>query len=258
MSEVPNEPFFIGWSGRLPAGLRAFYVSVTVCVVLIFAGLGLLMGRNIDDPGLNLFAQRASESIAKPELWVSNQKFTGSLSLLPYPVLHIVSGDGVSVLRSILLSGSGKSGVETTEATYQVSAVGGLLKRGDIDMLAVDELTVVNTKKATPPLPQPAGQWQSIGEICDGKCYPGGMTPGFGLAHRACATICLIGDVPAIFVVAEPIEGQSFLLLAGPDGEPPGPWIREMIARPVELTGMVERVGQMLVFKVDPKKARIL
>ena len=83
MSEVPNEPFFIGWSGRLPAGLRAFYVSVTVCVVLIFAGLGLLMGRNIDDPGLNLFAQRASESIAKPELWVSNQKFTGSLSLLP-------------------------------------------------------------------------------------------------------------------------------------------------------------------------------
>ena len=31
-----------------------------------------------------------------------------------------------------------------------------------------------------------------------------------------------------------------------------------MIARPVELIGAVERVGTMLVFKVDPQKARLL
>jgi hypothetical protein len=31
-----------------------------------------------------------------------------------------------------------------------------------------------------------------------------------------------------------------------------------MIARPLELQGVVERVGTMLIFKVDPEKARLL
>ena len=253
-----NEPFFIGWSGKLPRELVRFYLGVGLVALVVFGGLGLFLGGGIDDPSRNLFAARPGQSVAKPEGWMGDQKFSGSLTLLPYPVLHVSASAGGPVERSMLLSGSGKRGVETRETARRVVAEGGLLRRGDIDMLVVDEPVNVSAEKASPPAVQPLGRWRSVGEICDGKCYPGGMTPGFGLAHRACATVCLVGDVPAIFVVAEPIDGASFLLLAGPDGGPPGAWIRDLIARPLELQGAVERVGTMLIFKVDPDKARLL
>jgi hypothetical protein len=258
MPDPAQDPFFIGWSGKLPPELKRFYLSVGFVMVSLFGGIGLFLGSAIDDPSRNLFADRPGANVAKPLGWISDQKFLGTLTLHPYPVLHVSSVAGGPVERSVLLSGSGKRGVETRETAHLVTAEGGLLKRGDIDMLVVDEPVTIDARAAAPPPVQQLGIWRSIGEICDGKCYPGGMTPGFGLAHRACATLCLIGDVPAIFVVADPIEGASFLLIAGPDGGPPGEWIRDMIARPVELVGAVERVGTMLVFKVDPQKARLL
>jgi hypothetical protein len=258
MPSSAKEPFFIGWSGKLPPELIRFYLCVGFVVLALFGGLGLFLGSAIVDPAGNLFADRPGASVAKPVGWMSDQKFVGALTLHPYPVLHVSSAAGGPVERSVLLSGSGKRGVETRETGHLIIAEGGLLKRGDIDMLVVDEPVMIDARAAAPPPVQQLGTWRSVGEICDGKCYPGGMTPGFGLAHRACATICIIGEVPAIFVVADPIEGASFLLIAGPDGGPPGTWIRDMIARPVELVGVVERVGKMLVFKVDPQKARLL
>jgi hypothetical protein len=96
-----------------------------------------------------------------------------------------------------------------------------------------------------------------VGEICDGKCYPGGMTPGFGLAHRACAALCITGAVPALFIVAAPVAGASSLLLAGPDGGPPSEALVALAGRPLELEGEVERLGTITVFRVDPAKARV-
>ena len=84
------------------------------------------------------------------------------------------------------------------------------------------------------------------------------MTPGGGLAHRACASLCLIGEVPPVFVVASPVAGASFLLLAGPDGGEAPALLNDFIARPIELEGEVERLGAMMIFRVDPKKVRQL
>jgi hypothetical protein len=251
-------PFFIGWSGRLPPELVRFYLAVGLFVVAAFAGLGLSLGSGVDDPSRNLFAALPGANVAKPDGWLGDQKFDGVLTLRPYPVLHVSSARGGRVERSMLLSGSGKRGVVTDETAHRVSAEGGLLRRGDIDTLVVDDPPAASATPASAPETQALGHWRSVGEICDGKCYPGGMTPGFGLAHRACAAVCLIGDVPAIFVTAQPLAGASFLLLAGPDGAAPGAWIRDFIARPVELEGDVERVGAMLIFKIDPAKARLL
>jgi hypothetical protein len=112
--------------------------------------------------------------------------------------------------------------------------------------------------EAKAPVSQSLGHWKAAGEICDGKCYPGGMAPGGGLSHRACAVVCLIGEVPAIFVVAEPVAGSSFLLLAGPDGGAMPVELRSYVAKPLQLEGEVERLGSILIFRVDPTKARLL
>jgi hypothetical protein len=250
---VDDGTFFIGWSGRVPRAHSRFLLGGGAAVLAGFAALGLLLGASIDDPSHNLFGPAAT-----PEGWQSDQKFTGVLTLSPYPVLHVSAGPGAPVLRSMLLSGSGKRGVEMNEMAHRVEANGGLLRRGDIDMLVLDENPAPLSDAATPPRVEKLGRWRTTGEICDGKCYPGGMTPGFGLAHRACASLCLIGEVPAIFVTAAPVAGATFLLLAGPYGAAPGAWMQDMIARPIELEGEVEKVGAMLVFKVDPAKAKFL
>ncbi len=250
---APHDTFFIGWSGRLPKAQVSFLAAVGVAVLAGFGAIGLLMGAAIDDPSHNLFGPSV-----KPEGWQGDQSFSGVVTLQPYPVLHVSLASDGPATRSMLLSGSGKRGAEVRETAHRVTAAGGLLRRGDIDMLVVDESPVALAEIATPPQAEKLGKWRAVGEICDGKCYPGGMTPGFGLAHRACASLCLIGEVPAIFVTAAPVAGASFLLLAGPDGAAPGPWIHDMIARPVELEGEVEKLGAMLIFRVDPAKAHIL
>ena len=218
--------------------------------------IGLALGSNVDDPSRNLFAGVAGAPQARPEGWLGEQHFEGSLTLRPYPLLHVAGSAGAT--RSLLLSGYGKRGPEIAPGSAKVMAVGGLLKRGDIDMLVMDDPPDASAGVATPPVAQPLGHWKASGEICDGKCYPGGMTPGGGLSHRACAVVCLIGEVPAIFVVAEPVAGSSFLLLAGPDGGPMPEVLRPYAAKPLELEGEVERLGSILIFRIDPTKAHLL
>ena len=84
------------------------------------------------------------------------------------------------------------------------------------------------------------------------------MSPGGGLSHRACASLCLIGEVPAVLVVASPIAGADFLVLAGPDGGPPPDSFRNYTARPIELEGDVVRLGKVLIFRADPSKVKQL
>jgi hypothetical protein len=255
---MADDSFFIGWSRQVPRDLLRFY-AVTACLVLVaFVSLGFVTGRQLDDPARNLFATSGGAQ-ARPDGWQGDQHFTGVLTYRPYPVLHASAKAGGPIERSLILSGSGKRGATVPTTDRRVEAVGGLVKRGDIDMLVMDDdaLTQADTTEKA-PVAQPLGRWRAVGEICDGKCYPGGMTPGGGLAHRACATLCVIGEVPAVFVLASPVAGASFLLLAGPDGGLPPESLRDLIARPVELEGDVEKLGAMFIFRVDPAKARVL
>jgi hypothetical protein len=254
---MSDGPFFIGWSNRLPAAWIPFHVAVAIVLLTGFTALGYLMGRHLDDPGRNVLA-RAGAPQARPDGWQGDQTFAGTLTLRPYPVLHVSTAPGGPVTRSMLLSGSGKRGATVPATSHRVQAVGGLVHRGDIDMLVVDDDSVTETAvEGHAPVAQPLGRWRALGEICDGKCYPGGMTPGGGLAHRACASLCLDGEVPAVFVTASPVAGFSFLVLAGPDGGLPPEAMRAFIGRPVVLEGEVQRLGALALLRVDPARMEI-
>lgn len=250
--------FFIGWSKQIHQSLGRFYSVVGVLFLTAFPLVGIAMGSHVDDPGRNLFASIAGSVQAVPQPWLSDQKFQGTLTLKPYPVLHVADVPGGPITRSLLLSDSGKHGATVPDTRDRVEALGGLVQRGDIAMLVLDDPPKVLGSGTPAPVAQSLGRWRAAGEICDGKCYTGAMTPGGGLAHRACASLCLIGEVPAIFVVATPVAGASFLLLAGPDGGEPPASVRNIVAKPVEFEGDVERIGQMLIFRVDPASAKVL
>jgi hypothetical protein len=247
-----KDDFFIGWAGVRDAGHKKFLAACTVILVALSAGLGLLLSARIDDPSASLFD--LAPGLAAPTLEIAEYKrIEGIFQRLPYPMLH-AKGDGY------LLSGDGKRGIDVGDeiADGQVLAVEGVLvRRGTVAMLIVDKpAEAIGVGEVAEPVS--LGRFRIIGEICDGKCYPGAMSPGSGLSHRACAILCFNGDVPLIFVSAAPVFGQSFLVLAGPDGKAPPSAIKSFVGLRAALEGEVERRGNVLVFKINPQAAKAL
>jgi hypothetical protein len=89
------------------------------------------------------------------------------------------------------------------------------------------------------------------GEIVDSKCWLGVMRPGDGHIHKACASLCIRGGIPPMFVT----RGQNVppvMLLTTFDGSPvPPERILDYVADAVELSGVIEKRGDISVFKAD-------
>ena len=113
---------------------------------------------------------------------------------------------------------------------------------------------VEGTAPAIPAEPQ--GRWELTGEICDGKCLAGAMRPGTGLAHKACASMCLLGDVPPVFVSSQPVMGEQFLLITGPEGTRLPSEAYDWIAQYVTAAGNITRRGDLLVWEIEPETIR--
>lgn len=95
------------------------------------------------------------------------------------------------------------------------------------------------------------GKWQLSGEVCDGKCYAGAMRPGTGIGHKACANLCLVGGVPAVFVIRGAVEGSSFFMLADAEGKALGDRIYDLTAVLLSARGSIEMRGNLPIFKID-------
>lgn len=247
-----REPFFIGWAG-VPAGLRVFLAVVAFVSIAGFTALAYVVAATQPDPGDGAFRWD----------WGA-LTVTGTMTNAPYPVLHVTESDRFAAGTPLILSGPGKIGVQERTAALEgqtVSLTGVALTRGDLAGFQVgggsDDVRPVET---TPPAPVPVtdlGRWRITGEICDGKCYLGAMRPGAGLAHKACANLCIIGGVPPVFVSTGPIAGETFLLLGNADGGPLPSAVLDQTATLVEVEGRVERRGELLVFLVDPASVRL-
>jgi len=257
MSAPEKEPFFIGFAPP-PEALRPFLLGLAGGLAVLFATLGWLLGATQDDPGPAAFRFD----------W-GRQTVTGVLDAHPYPVLHVLSSETERYAPgdAILFSGQGKRGVQDrAEALHGrlalASGVG--LKRGDLDMIqargganglaeADGETPAMSVE--TLPEPQDLGRWRLTGEVCDGKCLAGAMRPGTGLAHKACAVLCIAGGAPPVFVSTGPVDGETFLLLGDAEGRALPSAFFAWTAQLITLEGRVERRGDLLVFLVDTESA---
>ena len=245
-----REPFFIGWAPT-PRELRGFLLAMALGIVALFGAAAYLVAATANDPGDGDFRFD----------W-GPQTVTGVLEAEPYPLLHVTQSDRFPAGHTLMLTGVGKTGVQDRAgplAGRPVTATGIVLKRGDLDMLQVDggsDGLAPAEGAVGPPPSKPLGRWRLTGEICDGKCYAGAMRPGDGLAHRACANLCLVGGVPPVFVSTAPVEGQEFLLLGDAGGGPVTEALLDSTAILVEVEGVVERRGDLLVFLIDPTTLR--
>jgi hypothetical protein len=252
MNEQRDAPFFVGYLPA-PKALRGWLIGISALLIVLFAAVSLAVGLTQDDPGPGSFRWDFGE-----------QSVTGVIEAKPYPVLHVTEGsDKIPAGHTVMLAGQGKRGVMAEAGplngkTAQLKGI--LIKRGDLDMLQVGGIEAVTEPGGQTPAiaVEKLGRWKLAGEICDGKCVAGAMSPGRGLAHKACANLCLAGGAPPVFVSSKPVAGADFLLMAGPDGGPLPDWLYDRTAVYVTIEGEIEKRGDLLIFRVDPASIEVL
>ena len=250
---MSDKPFFIGFLPA-PIALRRFLLAIGALLMGGFAAAGYLAGTAQDDPGPG--AVRFD---------YGRQTVTGVIELTPYPLVHVTEGnDRIKPGDTFMMTAGGKSGVDSRAAPLegQLARVSGVvLERGDLNMLQLRGGGAgLRAEEGTGaiPEPQPLGKWRLAGEICDGKCLAGAMRPGRGLAHKACANLCLLGDVPPVFVSTQPVDGEEFLLVTGPDGTRLPEAAYDAVAQYITVEGDITRRGSLLVFAIDPTTIEVI
>lgn len=257
MAAEPHDPgFFVGYLKGAPRAYALTSLAVAVGFLVTMSALSLTVSSKTSDPGNGNFLR-------------GQKAFLGVLEEKPYPLLRMPPSDEHPNGRALMLTAARKEGVQKKAATLAgqlVDAGGFVVKRGPMNMLNVagkvglraTESELSEAERSFQPAPaEPLGRWRLVGEICDGKCYAGAMRPGTGLAHKACANLCVSGGVPPVFVSSGEVAGSSFFLLADPDGEPLPDGFRDLMAVLVEIVGDVERRDDLLIFKTDLATAKV-
>ncbi len=221
---------------------RIAMLSIVLLVGL--AGLGLALGSSVDDPGGGAFA--------------GDRTVRGVVLADPYPVLITDPDAAHPAGHAFLLAGGGKFGMQADATRLdgkRVQIDGLVVKRGSLDMLLVWVMKPADGAVAA-PVPVPLGVWRLTGEVCDGKCYAGVMRPGNGIAHKACANVCLLNGIPPVLVTTAPVVGSEFLLLGNAQGKALPDALRDHVGILQRMDGEVVRVADLLVFRTDIGAAR--
>ncbi len=267
-----NDEFYIGWEDRAPDGIGMRVRSAAVLLLALAVVLGVLLALAQRTIGVSVFE------------WGKVKQFAGILRSQPYPHLLVPrpgAGNDQAAFSRYHLVKPYKFGLDSETASrldgQTVHLKGTLIYRGDQTMIEVaeDSIRTSDTTSLPPALRAPSppaagrdrvkgpsassvnlGQRTLTGEIVDSKCYLGVMNPGALIPHRACAIRCISGGIPPVLLV-RPANGPALcFLLVSRDGKPVNQQVLDLVAEPVEITGDVERQGDLLILRADPTTYR--
>ncbi len=259
MSQVqkPDE-FYVGYLPGPPTYVR-FLRRMVPIALLALAVVGGIVVRAHNNPGSGTWD---SESL---------QQFEGVIDTMPYAMLRVAGPDSSRPMQTILLVSEGKFGARDRAEPFRGQAVrvrGTILSRegrrlleladGDAAIEPLKSSAASAFQQLGRPSPEMVGPVTLRGEIIDPKCYFGAMKPGEGKAHKECATLCISGGIPPMFLTRGPTGTTQYYLLASTDGNAVCAEILPFVADPVEINGAVERLGDLLVFRIDRASIRRL
>lgn len=264
MTDHPSndkDPFYVGY---LSAPRRFAVFSMILIPVLV--GVGILsagiVGSSHRDPGTGIW------DLSQPI------ELVGWADMAPYPMLRVRTMDDglLPTYETVFVVSEGKIGAGDRIgplAGREVKATGFLIERDGMRMLelvggmdAVQEMVDVRGQPpALPPTPETAslGTYTLKGQIIDSKCYLGVMKPGEGKPHKSCATLCIIGGIPPMFMTQNAEGERMVYLVTDPDGSSAvKQGMTEYIADWIEVTGEIETQGDVAVFKINRQTIRRL
>ena len=249
---MARDAFYVGYL-PLPATLRRL-VFVGVPLLLI-AGIGLavVMTTQQNNPG--------------DGTWDVSDKTVihGVLKLEPYPLVESPSGEWT------LLVGMAKTSVADVPGALVAKPVeveGYPIGRERTVLLTIESPDDIRSYdlESLDHAPEEALSVATAlrGVIIDPKCYFGAMKPGEGKVHKACATLCIAGGIPPMFMTEDDSGQRSYYLLASAVEGQRGQGIRgddldallPYVADPIQIKGEVVRMGTPQVLLIDPRDIR--
>jgi hypothetical protein len=252
-----NDEFYIGWEAKAAPGIGKTLRKVVIALLVPALLVPVLLAVSQRMIGASVFE------------WGNHKSFSGILQTTPYPHLLVLrpgNADGLSRYSTYYLVAPWKFGLDREAIApldgKSVTLKGALIYRGNQTMIETKpEWIQANKNAAAPPaVPQTMalGKQTLVGEIVDSKCFLGVMNPGQLTPHRACAIRCISGGVPPVLLVRQKGGPAIYLLLVSAGGEPVNKQVLDLVAEPVEITGEVERQGELLILRADPATYRKL
>jgi hypothetical protein len=247
-----NDEFYIGWEDKAAPGIGRFIRKIVCLLLAVGLGGALVLAARQHTIGLSVFE------------WGNVKSFSGILKLAPYPHLLVPrsrTSGAQNEFSTYYLVAPFKHGLDrknfSTLDDKTITLKGTLIYRGNQTMVeAIPDSIKIADRQLPPPTGLETvslGKQTFVGEIVDSKCYLGVMNPGQLIPHRDCAILCISGGIPPILFVRQKIGPPIYLLLASADNQPVNQQVLDLVAEPVQITGDVERQGELLILRADPK-----
>ena len=190
------------------------------------------------------------------------REFEGTIIEQPYPSLLVKrpgQADPQQSASEYLLVAPGKHGADELVRDFagkQIKLRGQLIYRDGQTMLEIEPGSISKTAMPAsgPQEMRDIGPLTVSGEIVDSKCYLGVMNPGNGKVHRDCASRCLSGGIPPLFVSFD--TGARYLLIDRQGRALAYDTIREFIAEPLVASGELLQRGETQLLKIDVSELR--
>jgi hypothetical protein len=249
-----NDEFYIGWQSKALAAIGSWVRRVIASLFAFAVALSVLLAVAQRTIGVSVFE------------WGKIKSFSGILKSQPYPHLLVPrpgANAAPAAFSSYYLVKPFKFGFDPETASRfdgrVVSLEGTLIYRANQTMIEVvnDSVKPLNSPERHPASasavrPMSLGEQTFIGEIVDSKCYLGVMNPGQLTTHRACAIRCISGGIPPVLLVRQANGTALYLLLVSREGRAVNQQVLNLVAEPVQITGEVERQGELLILRADP------
>ena len=245
--------FYVGYASRMPGALARFVAPAVVILLLAVALLALVV------PALHRAYDFGRSDFR------DLREFDGLLLSKPVPHLLVLrpGHTGESAFSRYVLVGRGKSGPRIDVPALDgrpVRVLGSLIYRDAQTLISVrsaQEIESLGTVSSREPVPgQLLGTFTFRGEVIDSKCHFGTMRPGNTKVHRGCAVRCIAGGIPPMLLARDQNGNAVSLLLVAEDGAAVNDRVLGLVAEPVEITGEVVRMDDMLVLKANPDSYR--
>ena len=183
------------------------------------------------------------------------QEYAGTLTREPYPMLRMNTANGIKTYLLVSEEKRGAQGALGVTPDGPVKLAGFPITRSGLSMIelsANDAATISETPAVEEPPREILRTVTLDGEIVDSKCWLGAMRPGEGHLHKACASLCIRGGIPPMFVRRGGGDTPSLMLLTQADGSAVSPeTIIPFVADAVRVTGTIEKRADLWVFKAD-------
>ncbi|HAH10802.1 MAG TPA: hypothetical protein DCL48_11955 [Alphaproteobacteria bacterium] len=244
-----------------------FYVGYLKMPRRLARAVGALVLLLIGLVALDLYVISLMQQRPGPGSWAETPVvLSGELSRDPYPILWTEeSGRRVPYM----LIADTKRSAETFLAgvpSGPIALTGLVITRTDFPGLKMFEIGAnAVTEAGTLPAPMAPVQSEALGEVAlkgeivDSKCWFGVMRPGEGRVHKGCATVCIKGGIPPVFVTRTAEGKPTAYVMTGPDRQAIKPdEIKALVADPVSATGILVRHNGLLYLETDISSLRKL